>query len=108
MYEKITKQKATEIATDLLSRKINGYSEAVINKNWEADLIDTNNGNAELRVYERLDDHQGFILSRIFSCSNKVENIATTLMEHINACIEEWIAEGLISNGSALGDSKAG
>lgn len=107
MYEKLTKQKATETATDLLNKRASGYSATDINENWEADLIDANDGKVELRIYERLDDHQGFILSRIFSCFPTVEHIATTLMTHINACIEEWVTEGLISDGSVLDSSQA-
>lgn len=104
MYEKITEQRAEEVAQTLIDRMHDKRACAgvAVNKNWEANLEDTGNGNVTLYIYERLDENMGFILSSTFACACTVDVIALTMRNHINACIDEWIAEDVAESAAEM------
>lgn len=106
MYEKISKGKATDVAVMLSGDKDGKCTSAVIDQHWEVNLLHADD-KAVLYVFERLDENEGFILSRIITCGNFVESIAEALMEHINACVDEWLTEGLIPLDSVFDNSQA-
>ena len=104
MYEKMTKQKALEIASCLVPVPHAGYAARVIDYHWEVDflagggrgiVLDKDSSSGLLRIYERLDEDIGFVVSTSTVIETDREKIADFIREHINACIDEWISEGI-------------
>ena len=58
-------------------------------------MIDKDTNSGLLRIYERLDEDIGFAVTTSTVIETDREKIADFICEHISACIDEWISEGI-------------
>mgnify|MGYP001858118427 CR=1 FL=1 len=97
VYKKITTEEAAAFANQLAKVNHMGYATAVIDEHWEADFmfpVSDGKNTGTLRIYERLDDSLGFLVSTRVEITRDPEEIGDFLLKHINTCIDEWVENG--------------